>query len=132
MEPETMDLTNFRPCYPDNRSTGYRLGSYLWAECVGHSEHMDGEGEDIGYLIYTRDMRQVPAWTAIDKLLDELSEEYENVRLIEEKKEQRPGIASGPGKRAIFVPLIRCRNRRTKSACEESWARIREWMGSRG
>lgn len=129
MEPETMDLTNFRPCYPDNRSTGYRLGAYLWAECVGHSEHVDGEGEDIGYLIYTRDMRRVPAWTVISKLLDELSEEYKSVILVEERQ---PGIAAGPGKRAIFVPLIRCRNRRTKSAWEEAWEKIREWMGSRG
>jgi hypothetical protein len=24
-----MDLTNFRPCYPDNRSTGYRLGGRI-------------------------------------------------------------------------------------------------------
>lgn len=132
MQPVTMDLTNFRPSFPDNRCTGYRLGSYLWAECVGDREHDDGQGVDAGYLIYTRDMRRVPAWTAIDKLLDELSEEYENVRLIVEKKEHQPGIASGPGKRAIFVPLIRCRNRRSKSAWEESWERIRAWLGYRG
>ena len=125
MRPETMDLTNFRPCYPDNRSTGYRLGAYLWAECVGHSEHVDGEGVDLGYLIYTRNMRRVPAWTVISKLLDELSEEYKSVILVEERQ---PGIAAGPGKRAIFVPLIRCRNPRTKSV----WERIREWLGSRG
>jgi hypothetical protein len=129
MEPETMDLTNFRPSYPDNRCTGYRLGSYLWAECVGDREHDDGQGVDVGYLIYTHNMRRIPAWTVISKLMDELSEEYESVKLIEERQ---PGIASGPGKRAIFVPLIRCRNRRTKSAWEEAWERIREWMGSRG
>lgn len=129
MRPETMDLTNFRPCYPDNRSTGYRLGSYLWAECVGHREHSDGQGVDAGYLIYTRDLRRAPAWSAIDKLLDEKSEEYESVRLVEERQ---PGIAAGPGKRAVFVPLIRCRNRRSKSAWEESWERIRAWLGSRG
>lgn len=124
-----MDLTNFRPSYPDNRSTGYRLGSYLWAECVGHREHSDGQGVDAGYLIYTRDLRRAPAWSAIDKLLDEKSEEYESVRLVEERQ---PGIAAGPGKRAVFVPLIRCRNRRSKSAWEESWERIRAWLGSRG
>lgn len=124
-----MDLTNFRPSYSDDRSLGYRLGSYLWAECVGDREHDDGQGVDVGYLIYTSQMRQAPAWTAIDKLLDELSEEYKNVRLVEE---QQPKIAAGPGKRAVFVPLIRCRNRRTKSAWEEAWEKIREWMGSRG
>ena len=124
-----MDLTNFRPSYPDDRSLGYRLGSSLWAECVGDREHDDGQGVDVGYLIYTSQMRQAPAWTAIDKLLDELSEEYKNVRLVEE---QQPKIAAGPGKRAVFVPLIRCRNRRTKSAWEEAWEKIREWMGSRG
>ena len=124
-----MDLTNFRPSYPDNRSTGYRLGSYLWAECVGDREHDDGQGVDVGYLIYARDLRRAPAWTAIDKLLDELSEEYESVRLVEERQ---PGIASGPGKRALFVPLIRCRNRRTKSAWAEIWESIREGLGARG
>lgn len=129
MDPVTMDLTNFRPSYPDNRCTGYRLGSYLWAECVGHREHDDGQGVDAGYLIYTQDMRRVPAWTVISKLLDELSEEYESVKLIEERQ---PKIAAGPGKRAVFVPLIRCRNRRSKSAWEESWERIRAWLGSRG
>lgn len=124
-----MELENFSPSYPDDRSLGYRLGSYLWAECVGDREHDDGQGVDVGYLIYTRNLRRAPAWTAIDKLLDELSEEYQNVRLVEE---QQPKIASGPGKRAVFVPLIRCRNRRTKSAWEEAWEKIREWMGSRG
>ena len=129
MEPETMDLTNFRPSYPDNRCTGYRLGSYLWAECVGDREHDDGQGVDVGYLIYTYGMRRIPAWTVISKLLDELSEEYRSVILVEERQ---PSIAAGPGKRAIFVPLIRCRNRRTKSAWEESWERIRAWLGYRG
>lgn len=129
MDPVTMDLTNFRPSYPDNRCTGYRLGSYLWAECVGDREHDDGQGVDVGYLIYTQDMKRAPAWTAIDKVLDELSEEYESVRLIED---WQPNIASGPGKRAVFVPLIRCRNRRSKSAWEESWERIRAWLGYRG
>lgn len=99
-----MELENFSPSYPDDRSLGYRLGSYLWAECVGDREHDDGQGVDVGYLIYTRNLRRAPAWTAIDKLLDELSEEYQNVRLVEE---QQPKIASGPGKRAVFVPLIR-------------------------
>lgn len=129
MQPVTMDLTNFRPSFPDNRCTGYRLGSYLWAECVGDREHDDGQGVDLAYLIYTQDMKRVPAWTAIDKVLDELSEEYESVRLIED---WQPNIASGPGKRAVFVPLIRCRNRRSKSAWEESWERIRAWLGYRG
>jgi hypothetical protein len=129
MEPETMDLTNFRPSYPDNRSTGYRLGSYLWAECVGDREHDDGQGVDVGYLIYTQNMKRAPAWTAIDKVLDELTEEYKSVILVEDRQ---PGIASGPGKRAIFVPLIRCRHRRTKSAWEEAWEKIRAWLGSRG
>lgn len=129
MQPVTMDLTNFRPSFPDNRCTGYRLGSYLWAECVGDREHDDGQGVDVGYLIYTQDMKRAPAWTAIDKVLDELSEEYESVRLIED---WQPNIASGPGKRAVFVPLIRCRNRRSKSAWEESWERIRAWLGYRG
>lgn len=105
-----MNFATFRPSYPDDRALGYRLGSYLWAECVGHAEHSDGEGEDLGYLIYTRDMRQAPAWTAIDKLLDELSEEYRTVLLVEDRP---PKIEPLPGKRTIFVPLIRCRNRRT-------------------
>ncbi len=101
---------HFSPNYPTDRSLGYRLGTSLWAECVGYAEHSDGQGVDAGYLIYTRDMGQAPAWTAIDKLLDELFEEYQSVRLVEERQ---PKIAVYPGKRALFVPLIRCRNQRT-------------------
>lgn len=105
-----MNFATFRPSYPDDRALGYRLGAYLWAECIGGREHDDGEGVDLGYLIYTRDLREAPAWTAIDKTLDELSEEYRSVILVEDRQ---PKIMASPGKRAIFVPLIRCRNRRT-------------------